>query len=343
MASTQAPSTPPACPRCQYDQSGTIAAWPATTHPDADGAACPLHSRCPECGLDFAWADVLNAARHDLPRFYEHSPRWWGGRAIATTLAWSILPWRFWSRVAMHHRIVRRRWGLWLLLLFVAPLVLTSALTTIMMLRTYLNKQPIVATMAAELRSSLDLDLVAALMRAWNLPVGAQAYHGWAARPPVTTPFLRFRAEPSAISPLLIAHSFVAAVFIVLPVTRRLAKLRWHHLARAWVFGLASQVPLVALRLIETVAWLFDGGPVSPVPITPNTAIQFTSTMNAPRLLSLNILNAYFVLAALWLAAWWYFALTRGFRLPHARRTWLLLITAGFLAGAIWTHARQLT
>ena len=245
----------------------------------------------------------------------------------------------------MHHRLVPRRWALWLLLLFAAPLVITSTLTTTKMFRVYLSQQPIVANrfvpVYAQLQSILELDLVAAIMRAWNLPVRADAYDGPTASPPIATPYLHFRAAPSAISPSLITHSFVVAVFIVLPVTRRVAKLRWRHLARAWVFGLTAHVPLVALQLIETIRWLVDAGPVSPVLITPNTAIQFTSSLNAPRLFSPKVLEAYLALHFLWLAAWWYFALTRGFRLPQARLTWLLLMIAGFLAGATWTHALQ--
>jgi len=70
MAPTQdQPTLVPACPRCQYNQSGTVAAWPT----DAVGAACPLQGRCPECGLDFACRDVLNINRHDNPNFYEHA------------------------------------------------------------------------------------------------------------------------------------------------------------------------------------------------------------------------------------------------------------------------------
>lgn len=46
------PRHTPRCPRCGYDQSGEVQTW---------RSACPLHGRCPECGLEFRWRYVLHA------------------------------------------------------------------------------------------------------------------------------------------------------------------------------------------------------------------------------------------------------------------------------------------
>lgn len=42
--------------------------------------ACPLTATCPECGLTFDWADLLNPSRQRIPWLYEHAKHWWDVR-----------------------------------------------------------------------------------------------------------------------------------------------------------------------------------------------------------------------------------------------------------------------
>ena len=50
------PPTPPdsprgiLCPKCSYDLRGTMGDW---------SRACPLRGVCPECGLQFEWAEMI--------------------------------------------------------------------------------------------------------------------------------------------------------------------------------------------------------------------------------------------------------------------------------------------
>lgn len=76
--------------------------------------------RCPECGLEFHWGDVLQRTANRSPWLFEHQ---WRKRPIGSwfqTLRRSLRPWRFWSNVSIHDVI--ERGPLWFLLL-TAPLV----------------------------------------------------------------------------------------------------------------------------------------------------------------------------------------------------------------------------
>ncbi|MCC7390586.1 MAG: hypothetical protein IT431_17690 [Phycisphaerales bacterium] len=108
-------SPPPDCPRCGYDQTGAVAAWTDR---------CPLRGRCPECGIDFRWRDVLRPEL-DTPRWFVER-RWIGRERVIfsrmvralRTWWWVLLPWRFWGRIKLHQPVG------WLGLLVWLPAVL---------------------------------------------------------------------------------------------------------------------------------------------------------------------------------------------------------------------------
>ncbi len=82
-----------------------------------------MRGQCSECGLEFNWADLLNSDRIELPWLYEHARRSWSVHRIITTAIRTLAPWRFWSRIELHHRISFKRLTLYLLL----PLILLYA------------------------------------------------------------------------------------------------------------------------------------------------------------------------------------------------------------------------
>jgi hypothetical protein len=70
-----APPPRTACPRCGHDLRGVIASW---------REACPLTGICTECGLEFAWGDLLSGRLH-YPRWCVEGARGaldWTRRAI---------------------------------------------------------------------------------------------------------------------------------------------------------------------------------------------------------------------------------------------------------------------
>lgn len=69
------------CPRCGYN----LRMLPAP--------------RCPECGLDFDWGELLSAARGQHEFFFEHNWQARPGPALFLTLWRSLWPASFWRRV----------------------------------------------------------------------------------------------------------------------------------------------------------------------------------------------------------------------------------------------------
>lgn len=91
------------CPRCGYDLSGAVAAW---NH--AESTSCPMRGTCSECGLEFAWGDVLNPEVRVPDWSFEHAYRlrWW--RLLRTAFI-TLLPNKLWRQLQMFHPIRGRR------------------------------------------------------------------------------------------------------------------------------------------------------------------------------------------------------------------------------------------
>src|SRR5688500_9379942 len=87
------------CPRCGYDQRGVIAAW---------SGECPLHGTCAECGLEFAWAELLNPKLF-VPDWCVESQKGLAALPVRAvrTLTRTITPWRMWREIRMTHPV---RW-----------------------------------------------------------------------------------------------------------------------------------------------------------------------------------------------------------------------------------------
>src|SRR5436309_12057996 len=64
--------------------------------------------RCPECGHQFAWAELLVEHEHRHPYLFEHHPRK-KFRAFFRTLAASVVPRRFWRTLQPIHTLYPRR------------------------------------------------------------------------------------------------------------------------------------------------------------------------------------------------------------------------------------------
>lgn len=86
----------PSCPRCGYDLTGIAKSWKES---------CPIDGICSECGLNYAWADVLNPMLTVPSWSYEHTLRRPACRKALPTI-WRVLrPWSFWSRMKLSHPI----------------------------------------------------------------------------------------------------------------------------------------------------------------------------------------------------------------------------------------------
>ena len=224
------------CPRCGYDLAWITEKWPI------DGA-CALTQRCNECGYDFAWRDVFNERFRRLTWFAEHGCSVWSlvWRAWPTLLC-ILLPWIFWVKVGVHHRVNVRRMLAW-------PIVMAVVLVCAQCVL-------LVAIMGADL--ALTTGAVAGgfglTTSQWMSEAGKQpiALLGEVAVLCFREPFGRdlHRIYPWGIVGLLGWTAGVVVTLGVLPTTRRLAKLRSVHLLRASVYGIAAPLLAVLVWLV---------------------------------------------------------------------------------------------
>lgn len=307
---SQPPPTP--CPRCGYDQSGTIATW---SH------SCPTQGTCSECGLEFEWADLLNPLRGRLPGLLEHAQgvrqtlRW-----TVTTFGWMLLPQRFWNRVRMHHTI--RLW----------PIALAAALFTL------------IAHAAAGLCG------VALTFADPKTNWSADRLHIW--WPQVVTPFVEpymriehiqyawgasmYWFEYPILGTLVRLAALIACMlawpllFIVLPTTRREATLRWAHVARAAAYPFLWIVVLLLLDRAVAIGNVVLGALYR---VVPAGLIDRYVLLVDP--LVTSTATSLWIFAPLWVGAWWYGAINIGWKLQRGKLLWLLLTIAAACASAL--------
>jgi len=258
MASVHASATPTApseCPRCGYDLRGVVAAW---------RDSCPVAGCCGECGLAFAWSQVLGPDA--TPRWFVESRRRHRFSGVRT-LSRSLLPWRFWRRIQMTMPVQR---SLWTYPLRLAALVLmigtlATAARALITAPGLQNSDPVAVAVTVALASACPFltEPVDQIMERW-VP-------GWSMGGPVTPgPRLPWgwnrggSAVPSEIAgatwksvrPIahwtIVALACSVATFMVLPIVRRRAKVRWVHIHRAAIYGLAM-VPVMSI-----LCWTLD-------------------------------------------------------------------------------------
>lgn len=85
-------SEPIHCPLCEYDLRGLSA------------------PRCPECGYEFRWEDLLDRKRRRHEYLFEHHPQK-NLKSFVRTLVGGLAPWRFWKDLQAAQRPdLRRLW-----------------------------------------------------------------------------------------------------------------------------------------------------------------------------------------------------------------------------------------
>ena len=360
------------CPRCGYDQRGTVASW---------RESCPLTGICTECGLEFPWSELLVPTKFQPQWCVEFVPRRRRiFRACATTFLHSFRPHEFWSRLKMSQPI--RPWRLavyaaWLML----PLLVTyvgvqgtiaaivryrvqqdvparqqQLLAQIGSLRQFLQTGQFTQNLqnySAETRQSavnqVKRQLAAMLAQAARSPIIEQSYLGamleavlfpvarssWGkirwpdgtidsypapsalfeclSAPPTFSAYPRamgsnltgeepyYHALASLLCALLLLIVLPAS-FILLPASRRRAKVRWAHIGRIMVYSLFI---LSLLSVIEIGAGFWAA--LKPNPIS-FSALQHSALM-----------------AWIALPLWWAVAIKNYLKMPHAAAVAILL------------------
>jgi len=216
----------PKCPRCGYDLRGLAQQW---------RESCPLDGRCSECGLTFEWADVLSPKRIVPKWFVEYSQSISGfvGRTFATLMR-SLRPATFWREVQMWYSV---RWPL-----LVAYLLLCALIPYFI------------------------LGAANAILYGWNCwRHGGLYVHAWSQTPfsivhfilTFVIPYGRFAAIdlPRPDEMFFLAFPFAVYLFLcpigfnALPISRKTAKVRWAHIIRISVLGIAY-FPFIAMLAV---------------------------------------------------------------------------------------------
>ncbi len=306
----------PECPRCGYDLTGQVAA--------AGGVAAdsfPVRGRCSECGLEFAWGDVFNPGRDRVPGFIEHARAgWWSLFAAAWRTWWMaarVLP--FWGRVRLEMPVRVGRVWLWPVVTVVAVSVAGSALSSGLMELSTSRSGRLNWTMHEWMKLHRVI---------WS---SGLADFEWGA------PTMRLRwfapATIVALGPLA-AWAVMWLVVSCLSDTRRVSKVRWGHVLRAAVYGLAWLVPIVAWRAATfTLGYvLIAVSRFVPSQPGPSTFARLRRWLYEAMEFAYEAAVFYAVLAVVWLTAWWFFAIRDGWRVREYGRVWLAVAVPGWLA-----------
>jgi hypothetical protein len=294
------PAANPTCPRCGYDQSGAVAAWVES---------CPLEGVCSECGLGFAWVDVLRPDRNIVRGLYEHAP---GFNVRWATITWwrALRPWSFWRWVPITVTPVVSQLIAWPMLVMAvlwagASLVNNAAYG---LFRWKSGSAP--WTTAADHWYSLASD--------WFMPAAMWTRNYWAWDP------LQWGTPLGGVLAMTLAWPLT---MIILSDSMKRAKVKRAHVLRAASYSLAWLALVPLIRVLD--------GLVRMVALTPVSGPSGTLTAWMPSWIMFRWWWAPVALSALWVALWWWMALTRGFRIEKAGVVWVLLMIVSVLAGLV--------
>jgi hypothetical protein len=190
----------PSCPRCGYDQRGVIDSWTRS---------CPLTGICSECGLEFAWRDLLDERFKIKPWFFEHALRR-HVRSFFYTLWRSLRPSSFWRWVRLEDDIDLHRLGIFACL---APLLM-GGMTLLLMV-------PIAYVIGA----FIWFDSV--WVAPWYFVTGTLFAYSWGVDEEILVPLLS----------VMVSTAIAPGFLVLFSDSMRLARVRRVHLLRFWVYS----------------------------------------------------------------------------------------------------------
>lgn len=302
----------PICPKCGYDQSGEIATWQSR---------CPIDGTCPECGLDFAWAVLLDPSRVDVRWYIEHArSRFSILKRTIPTLWYLLIPNRFWERIRPAAEIRIRLLILWSVGIVFPGYILS---TILLLAASFLQRY----SWGGGTSSLTDLIANFNTKRAYEIvsdPAWLKGKSLEAARFPydeiprwwTSYEFLSLDAARSCT--FAIACTLMWGLILgVIPTTRSIAKIRFAHITRAIILGLVVSVTWFHLvRSIDAINWMFK--------------IIYRSSLVGDYI---GPVLAWIILA--YAALWPHLNMTFAIRKSWAIRPSRLLITVGMLGSVV--------
>ena len=295
----------PTCPRCGYDQSGAVGTW---------AECCPIHGNCPECGTRFHWSDLYNPSRQDIPWMVEHArgmtDAGWRTPKMLARLVW---PPGFWGGVGVLVRVRPLILLLWCLALSaLLHLAIGVVLYQTQFSRTRLWYPPASGVTDAEIGADAAwVSLVGGVIETGVPYRGLRSF--WANF--LSVDVLGFSTPMWSVAILGFTLIWII-IMLVVPVTRRAAKLRVAHIARAGILSVFASVLVIELaRCVMAAHLLWRGSLLLP-------AIGW-SVRSASGLLFL------------WTVWWWRTAAKRGWSLGAAKGLVSLATLGGLLGAAV--------
>ena len=241
------PPAPPTCPRCGYDQTGAIASWNRE-----DSPSCPLRGRCSECGLEFRWHDVIYADRLIVHGFVEHARGFWQTwRWAWVTWAWTLWPPVFWRKVRMEHA-PRMKWCLIWLALLVVPIHIGQSVLSAISLWVMLMDQSVHWLAIAGPEPRFAWLNVASVVLEPIVHLGEDTSRsrfspGWY--------YISWNIDrwPDFLPLISVAAVAFPLTVLILPATRRRAKVQISDVFRSAVYGFAWLLPpVIVWELMST-------------------------------------------------------------------------------------------
>lgn len=307
MPSASPKTHTPICPKCGYDQSGTIATWKTQ---------CPVEGMCSECGLIFLWTNVLNPDHITLSWYCEHAPSLWNAfkRTPATCIR-LVVPFVYWRRVTVFMHIKLSMLTCWCLVLIVLAHIASSITMGFgrwaehdwYKYSTLNRTKPLIL---AEYLSLISNALFSPLITIYGYTNTRFNLYWYSYGYESTTDYLLIASFPFGVS------LFWLIIIAVIPTTRRIAKLRTHHILRAVIIALTSCILLFEFgRLISALFML-----------------------NQPMLNWLGlVLGAGVVLTTIWHFLFWPAAIIVGWKIRPAKLLVMLGTIAAFLGACTLT------
>jgi hypothetical protein len=297
----------PLCPRCGYDLTGLVASWIE---------ACPLTTRCTECGLEFSCGNVLSPRLLGPGWSYEHTLEPRADRFWRTSWA-ALWPWSLTSQLSVDHAIRPRRAARfavrWLLGMHLVMLVVTGA--------SWLMDNSMGLGWLDHWLGTVFLDpgpllgwFVAPYAHEVMVPTG----RGTSVRFPVLPPFL------ISMALTLLMPAWMA----ILGDTFAAAKVRRIHLVRGLAYSIPGAVSWSLLAVGLTIAGILV------VASAPTAAF----VMPAAAMALVLVFPLYHLL-------WWYFFMRRYLRLRHAALTVVLFTGMSALVliiGVLYYQTRRM-
>lgn len=288
------------CPLCGYDQEGALAAF-------RDAAAWPVQGRCPECGLEWFWGDLLHPGKR-LPEWFVESLRRAALPAAVRTWRRALRPRRFWQEMRVPWPVRRGRLVLFAALALVLAYVVAAAAGAWMGYMSWAGAQMVAAGGLGLGTPGLEF----VLQVVW--PVGSGGYYA--------------REGPFGPSVVLALMWLVLmpAPFLLLRDTFMTVRVRRVHLLRIWAYSLAAWPPVVLVCAALQVAVAL---------IRRNLTWGSPGSMQFMWWELTNIVARadwlVVLLTGVWVGWFWWQAIRVYLRLPHARAVVVMMLIASFL------------